>query len=75
MTNKLASVDIAIAAATPLDMPLPTATEMTTTDIVGRASRIAVSDVLDGTKVHNNAIDQSTQIETVEQTPVNEAIW
>ena len=74
MTNKLASVDIAIAAATPLDMPLPTATEMTTTDIVGRASRIAVSDVLDGTKVHNNAIDQRPQIATVAHIPVNEAI-
>jgi hypothetical protein len=72
--NKLASSEIANAAATPLEMPIATAAAATMTKIVGSAKRIAVSAELDGTKVHNNAMDHSNQIPTVDEMPVIEDI-
>jgi hypothetical protein len=50
------------------------ATAATMTKIVGSASRIAVSAELDGTKVHNNAMDHSNQIPTVDEMPVSDDI-
>ena len=72
--NKLESSEIANAAATPLVNSLVMATAATMTKIVGSASRIAVSAELDGTKVHNNAMDHSNQIPTVDEMPVSDDI-
>jgi hypothetical protein len=55
-------------------MPIATAAAATMTKIVGSAKRIAVSAELDGTKVHNNAMDHSNQIPTVDEMPVSEDI-
>jgi hypothetical protein len=70
MTNKLARSEIASAAATPLEMPTAMPTAPTMTKIVGSASRIAVSAVLDGTIVLSSATDHNAQIATVEEVPV-----
>jgi hypothetical protein len=74
MINKLARSEIAKADATPLDIPTPIPMAPTMTEIVGSASRIAVSAVLDGTNVHNSAIDHNAQMATVEQVPETDDI-
>jgi hypothetical protein len=72
--NKLASSEIANAATMPLETPIATATAATITKIVGSARRIAVSAELDGTRVHNKAMDHSNQIATVDEMPVGDDI-
>jgi hypothetical protein len=51
-------------------MPTAMPTAPTMTKIVGSASRIAVSAVLDGTIVLSSATDHNAQIATVEEVPV-----